>query len=94
MVDSHWFDLVQFAPAPSHEPYELPDGRFVDGYSVQWWLPFGYDQEFIARGAGQQYMYVNKRKDYVVAQFSGLGAVSTKEEITFYRAIGDHLESH
>lgn len=94
MVDSHWFDLVQNAPAPSHEPYELPDGRFVDGYSVQWWLPLGYDQEFIARGAGQQYMYVNKHKGYVVAQFSGLGTVSTKEEITFYRAIGDHLESY
>jgi hypothetical protein len=36
-------------------------------------------------------MYINKKQNYVVAQFSAQGKVSKKEEITFYRAVGDYL---
>jgi hypothetical protein len=91
VVNDDWLDMVQNAQAPFQEPRIMEDGSYRDGYSVQWWLPVGYDQEFIARGAGQQYMYVNKKGNYVVAQFSGEGTVSTKEEIGFYRAVGKHF---
>jgi CubicO group peptidase (beta-lactamase class C family) len=67
----------------------MEDGSWSDGYSFQWWLPYGYDQEFIARGAAGQYMYVNKKDNYVVAQFSGEGKATTKEQIAFWRAVGE-----
>lgn len=91
IVKNNWLDMVQTAQAPFQEPKILDDGRYKDGYSLQWWLPVEYDQEFIARGAAGQYMYINKKQNYVVAQFSAQGKVSKKEEITFYRAVGDYL---
>jgi CubicO group peptidase (beta-lactamase class C family) len=91
VVNDDWLDMVQNAQAPFQEPRIMEDGRHRDGYSVQWWLPVDYDQEFIARGAAGQYMYVNKKDNYVVAQFSGQGSVSTKEEEIFYRAVGKHF---
>jgi hypothetical protein len=92
VVKDDWLDMVQNAHAPFQEPRILGDGSYEDGYSLQWWLPVGYDQEFIARGAGDQYLYVNKKYNYVVAQFSAEAPVSRKEEIAFYRAVGKHLE--
>ena len=61
VVNDDWFDMVQNAQAPFQEPRIMEDGSYRDAYSVQWWLPVDYDQEFIARGAAGQYMYVNKR---------------------------------
>ena len=92
IVTDDWINMVANAQAPFQEPKILEDGRWRDGYSFQWWLPVGYDQEFIARGAAGQYMYVNKKDNYLVAQFSGEGNVSKKEEITFYRAVGKYLK--
>lgn len=37
-------------------------------------------------------MYVNKKDNYVVAQFSDEGKASTKEKIAFYRAVGNHFK--
>ena len=91
-VAKNWLEMVQHAQGPFQEPRILEDGQWTDGYSLQWWLPVGYDQEFIARGASGQYLYVNKKNNYVVAQFSARGEVSRKEEITFYRAVGNHFE--
>jgi CubicO group peptidase (beta-lactamase class C family) len=92
VVNDDWLDMIQNAQAPFQEPRIMEDGSYRDGYSLQWWLPVGYDQEFIARGAAGQYMYVNKKENYVVAQFSGLGKASTKEQIAFYRAVGKYLK--
>jgi len=95
VVNDDWLDMVQNSQGPFQEPQVTKDGRFKDGYSMQWWLPVDYDQEFIARGASGQYLYVNKKENYVVAQFSARGKVSKKEEITFYRAVGKYLkEAH
>lgn len=91
VVNDNWFDMVENAQATFQEPSVAEDGGFVDGYSVQWWLPYDYDQEFIARGAFGQYLYVNRKEKYVVAQFSIGGEVSTKEEISFYRSVGKYL---
>jgi len=92
VVNPGWLEMVQNAQATFQEPKITDSGRWRDGYSMQWWLPYGYEQEFIARGASGQYLYVNKKDNYVVAQFSSRGKVSTKEEITFYRAVGNYLK--
>jgi CubicO group peptidase (beta-lactamase class C family) len=92
VVSKDWLNMVQNAQASFQEPWTTKNGRYVDGYSIQWWLPVNYNQEFIARGASGQYLYVNKKDNYVVAQFSARGNVSTKEEIAFYRAVGKHFK--
>jgi CubicO group peptidase (beta-lactamase class C family) len=92
VVSDDWLDMVQNAQAPFQEPRIMEDGSYIDGYSLQWWLPVGYDQEFIAKGAGNQYMYVNKKDNYVIAQFSAEAPVSKKEEIAFYRAVGKYFK--
>ena len=95
VVNDDWLDMVQHAQGSFQEPWIAQNGQYIDGYSLQWWLPVDYDQEFIARGASGQYLYVNKKHNYVVAQFSSRGNVSTKEEISFYRAVGKHFnKSH
>ncbi len=91
VVTKEWLEGVQNTQASFQEPWIAKNGRYIDGYSMQWWLPVDYDQEFIARGASGQYLYVNKKENYVVAQFSARGKVSTKEEITFYRALGNYI---
>ncbi len=92
VVSDDWLHMIQNAQAPFQEPQIMEDGSYQDGYSLQWWLPVDYDQEFIARGAAGQYMYVNKKDNYVVAQFSAQGEASTKEQIAFYRAVGKHFK--
>lgn len=92
IVNDDWLDMIQHAQAPFQEPKITEDGKYQDGYSFQWWLPVDYDQEFIARGAAGQYMYVNKKDNYVVAQFSAQGKASTKEQIAFYRAVGKYFK--
>ena len=95
VVNDDWLDMVQHAQGSFQEPWIAQNGQYIDGYSLQWWLPVDYDQEFIARGASGQYLYVNKKHNYIVAQFSSRGNVSTKEEISFYRAVGKHFnKSH
>lgn len=42
----------------------------MEGYSFQFWLPRDYDQEFIAKGAFGQYMCTDRKRGFVVAQFS------------------------
>ncbi len=92
LVTSEWIDMVQTPQAPFLEPKLMEDGRWRDGYSFQWWIPYGHDHEIIARGAAQQYLYINKKDNYVVAHFAAEGNVSKKEEITFYRAVGKYLK--
>jgi len=91
VVSKEWLDMVQHAQAPFQEPWITKNGRYIDGYSIQFWLPVNYNQEFIARGASGQNLYVNKKDNYVIAQFSARGVVSTNEEIAFYRAVGKYL---
>ena len=36
----------------------------------QFWLPENYDQEFMAAGAFGQYLWIDRKRRFVVAQFS------------------------
>ena len=92
LISREWLDMVQTPQSPFLQPQITEDGRRRDGYSFQWWIPYGYDQEFIARGAAQQYLYINKKENYVVAHFAAGGKVSKKEEIAFFRAVGRYLK--
>ena len=53
-----------------HEPSFDEAGNQQEGYSVQFWIPHDYDQEFMAAGAFGQYLWIDRRQGTVVAQFS------------------------
>ena len=63
-------------------------------YSLQFWLPSGHDQEFIARGAFSNYLWTDTARGFTVAQFGTpppRDALSTAEHAAAMRAIGDAL---
>ncbi|MEO0550780.1 MAG: serine hydrolase [Pseudomonadota bacterium] len=88
-VPSDWFEQVENAQAPFQEPTQNPEtGNIQMGYSYQFWLPENYQQEFVARGALGQYLWVDRKRGFVVAQF----AIKSGDGITYsaaMRAIGD-----
>ena len=95
-VPDDWFDLVERAHTPSHEPRVTENGGVSEGYSFQFWLPLGYDQEFMALGAFDQFLWVDRSRKFVAAQFSvggplGQPGISTKEKEAVLRALGDFV---
>jgi CubicO group peptidase (beta-lactamase class C family) len=46
------------------------EGKPRAGYSFQFWLPADYDKEFMASGAFGQYLWIDRKQEFVVAQFS------------------------
>ena len=69
-VHDEWFSMVENPQAPFQEPRIDDSGELKDGYSVQFWIPNDYDQEFMAAGAFGQYLWIDRRHGTVVAQFS------------------------
>jgi CubicO group peptidase (beta-lactamase class C family) len=69
-VGDDWIGMVENAQAPFQEPGIDEQGEAQSGYSFQFWLPAGYDQEFIAAGAFGQYIWTDRKHKFVVAQFS------------------------
>lgn len=92
-VADDWFDEVANAPSPAHEPRVNEEGIMEEGYSFQFWLPPGYDQEFIAAGAFGHYLWIDRKRDFVAAQFSvggelGEPGISAEERAAVMRALG------
>lgn len=69
-VGDDWIGMVETARAPFQEPGVDDQGNPRNGYSFQFWLPPAYDQEFIAAGAFGQYLWIDRKQGFVVAQFS------------------------
>ena len=78
-VSDDWFDMVAKAHSPSHEPSVDDEGKITEGYSFQFWLPANYDQEFMASGAFRQYLWIDRKREFVVAQFSIGGELDNPE---------------
>ena len=75
VVNDDWIGMVEKAQAPFQEPRysqsnEDEEPKLAEGYSFQFWLPLDYDQEFIAKGAFGQYLWTDRKNEFVVAQFS------------------------
>jgi CubicO group peptidase (beta-lactamase class C family) len=95
-VSDDWIDRVANAQAPFQEPLVDAEGNVQEGYSFQFWLPADYDQEFMASGAFGQYLWIDKKREFVVAQFStgqrinfeGESGASPREKEAVMRALG------
>ena len=80
-VPDDWFAMVENPQADFQEPGFDEAGNMREGYSVQFWIPHDYDQEFMAAGAFGQYLWIDRRQGTVVAQFSvGERALFAKKE--------------
>ncbi|MCP4681583.1 MAG: serine hydrolase, partial [Desulfobacterales bacterium] len=99
-VPDKWFDMVEKPHADFQEPHQDPDtGELKEGYTFQFWLPEKYDQEFKAAGAFGQYLWIDRKLKYVVAQFAtgksftfitttGKSGVGPREKAAVMRALG------
>ena len=92
-VSDDWFKMVEMAHTPAHEPHLTKKGNVTQGYSFQFWLPLDYDQEIMALGAFGQYLWIDRNRDFAVAQFSIGGApeqpgANAKEREAVMRALG------
>jgi len=92
-VSDDWFERVANAQAPFQEPSEDDEGNLGEGYSFQFWLPANYDQEFMASGAFGNYLWIDRKRGFVVAQFSiggsgGRAGAGAEEKAAVMRALG------
>ena len=91
-VTNDWIDRVANAQAPFQEPRADNEGNVIEGYSFQFWLPLDYDEEFMASGAFKNYLWIDKKREFVVAQFSISNAGSSaKEKEAVFRALGTYI---
>jgi CubicO group peptidase (beta-lactamase class C family) len=80
------------------EPFlrQLPT-RPMFGYSHQWWVPVGGDDELMGIGFGGQYLYVNQQKQLVVVQmasdpaYASAPGKASEEALVAFRAIAEQL---
>ena len=80
-VPADWFSMVENPQSDFQEPGVDEASNMREGYSVQFWLPHNYDQEFMAAGAFGQYLWIDRKQGTVVAQFSvGEPVLFTEEE--------------
>lgn len=91
VVPDGWLDDVARPQEPFQTPQVDPETGDVSlGYSYQFWLPPEGQDEFIALGAFGQYLWIDRRRRFVVAQFS-ITDPSPNEYVAAMRAIGDRI---
>jgi hypothetical protein len=84
LVPEGWVEMVGAPNAPFQEPTDDSSG-----YGMQFWLPQGYEGEFYGAGAFGQYLWIDTRREVVVAQFAAQlpGDVGDRERNAALRAI-------
>ena len=80
------------AGSPSAAFQEPTDGW--PGYAMQFWVPPGYDGEFYGDGAFGQHVWIDTRRNVVVAQFAAQipGDAEESERDAAFRAIAAALQ--
>lgn len=73
------------------------DGKAYDelGYGYQWWIPEGNDNEFMAIGVFDQWIYINPAKDVIIVKTSAHSKFeeddNEKKTLELFRAIADNV---
>ena len=68
IVPEEWIEFVSTPPTPSHEPG--PPGSAKQGYGHHFWVPPGANGEFFMQGYNGQIVWIDTRRDVVVAMTS------------------------
>jgi CubicO group peptidase (beta-lactamase class C family) len=84
--------------APHLIPGKRDSSDLELGYGYQWWLPVNADQEFMAIGVYDQFIYVNQKANVVIVKnsantrFMDNNFESAMESVAAFRAIAESLE--
>ncbi len=70
IVPLNWVKDSVTPDAPHLMPGKRDSSKMEMGYGYQWWLPVNADEEFMAVGIYDQYIYVNKKANVVIVKNS------------------------
>lgn len=97
VVPEDWVKRSVTPDAPHLIPGKRDTSDMALGYGYQWWIPENSDQEFMAIGVYDQFIYVNQKANVVVVKnsanrkFMDNGFESAVESIAAFRAIAKSL---
>jgi CubicO group peptidase (beta-lactamase class C family) len=97
LVPYQWVRDSITPDAPHLVPGQRDNSDLDLGYGYQWWLPVGADQEFMAIGVYDQFIYVNQKAGVVIVKnsanthFMDNNFESAIETVEAFRAISSTL---
>jgi CubicO group peptidase (beta-lactamase class C family) len=97
IVPEAWVKESTTPGAPHLMPGKRENSDMDLGYGYQWWLPIDADQEFMALGIYDQFIYINKKTNVVIVknsaniEFLHNNFESANETVAFFRAIANSL---
>ena len=100
VVPASWVKDSTTPDAPHLMPGKRDNSDLELGYGYQWWLPVNADQEFMALGIYDQFIYVDKKANVVIVKnsanidFMNNDFESGHESAEFFRAIVKSLEKN
>ena len=69
LIPEAWV-LESTQPQDEHVQQRIENGIEKDGYGYQWWIPYGADDEFMAIGVYDQFIYIDPDKDAIIVKLS------------------------
>ena len=98
IIPESWVKASITPDAPHLMPGKRDNSDIDLGYGYQWWLPVDADQEFMALGIYDQFIYVDKKSNVVIVKnsanidFTDNNFESGHESAEFFRAVIKSLE--
>ncbi|MDC0662774.1 serine hydrolase domain-containing protein [Marinobacter sp. SS21] len=99
IVPAQWVTDSVTPDAPHLVPGERDSADLTLGYGYQWWIPENADQEFMAIGIYDQFIYVNQKLGMVIVKnsantrFTEDNFESMRTTVSMFRAIAASLTS-
>ena len=97
VIPASWVKASVTPDAPHLTPGKRDSAKMDLGYGYQWWLPVNADEEFMALGVYDQFIYVNKKSNVVIVKnsanidFMKNNFESAMETTEAFRAIANSL---
>jgi CubicO group peptidase (beta-lactamase class C family) len=97
VIPEKWVKASVTPDAPHLMPGKRDSAKLELGYGYQWWLPVNADEEFMALGVYDQFIYVNKKANVVIVKnsanidFMKNNFESAMETTEAFRAIASSL---
>ena len=98
VIPESWVHASVTPDAPHLMPGKRDSSDLDLGYGYQWWLPVDADEEFMALGIYDQFIYVNKKANVVIVKnsaninFMDNNFESGHESAEFFRAVAKSLQ--
>jgi CubicO group peptidase (beta-lactamase class C family) len=84
-------DWIELCTQPQRDFQRPGNTKYPnEGYAMQFWVPEGYDGEFYAAGLNSNFLWVDRKRDVVIAQFGAAPnrkGVKAAERHAAFRAI-------